>query len=119
MEKSFTFSGNIRRNSGGQIIVDKCESDQWHLRHSDTDTEQNRPLCRKTVETYLEGLVGKAGKLTVSIRFEEDCVGAVPQDEAHTAETVKVYVPLWTETCSPPGMLADAVIAALEDLDGN
>jgi hypothetical protein len=112
MEKTFTFSGNVRRNFGGQIIVDLCESDLDHHRHSVTDAEQNRPLCRKTVESCFDDLIGRAGALTVTVSFEENSQGAVPQTEVHTAETVKQKV-------AAVGAMEEAVIAALEQLDGN
>lgn len=111
MEKTFTFSGNLRRNNGGQIIADTCGSDRDHLRDSVTDLATNRPQCRKTVESCFDDVIGKAGKLVVTIRFEEDSVGALPDAElVHTAETVKHHT-------SPLGAIEEAVIAVLEQSD--
>jgi len=112
MEKTFTFLGRVRRNHGGQIIVDTCASDVDHLRESITDLVTNRPQCRKAVDSCFEDLIGKDGKVTVTVSFDGDWMGAVPGAEIHTAKTAKYYT-------TQPGAMEEAVIAALEDLDGN
>lgn len=111
MDKFFTVTGNIRKDHFGRIVVDSCPSDPDHLRDSKTDPDQNRPLCRKIVEEAFEGFLGKSGTLVMTISLKEEVVGAVPSGEIHTAVTVK-------NKSSSTGGLEEAVIAALEQLDG-
>jgi hypothetical protein len=111
MDKFFTGTGNIRKDHFGRIVIDNCPSDSEHLCDSKTDPVQNRPLCRKLVEEAFEGFLGKTGTLVLTISLKEESVGAVPT-ETHTAKTVKYSV-------AAPGALAEAVVAALEQLDGN
>jgi len=111
MDKFFSVTGNVRKDHFGRIVVDTCSSDPDHLRESRTDPARNRPLCRKLVEDAFEGFLGKTGTLVMTISLKEDSVGAIPGAEIHTAVTVQ------NKSCSTGG-LEEAVIAALEQLDG-
>lgn len=104
------FLGNIRRDNFGRIVVDLCSSDLKHLRDSKTDPIHNRPMCRRLIEEAFEPFVGRSGRLTLTVAFDEEAVGAVPQD-IFTATTREVDV-------APHGRIEEAVLTALEQVDG-
>lgn len=111
MDKFFSVTGNIRKDGFGRIVVDNCPSDPDHLCESKTDPVQNRPLCRKLVEEAFESFLGKKGTLVMTISLREDGLGAVPGAEIHTAKTAKY-------STVPAGAIEEAVLAALEHVDG-
>lgn len=69
----FIFNGNIRKDHFGRIVVDTCESDNAHLRKDGPlPPGDDRWRCRNLVEEALEHVVGKKGKLVVSVSVVED-----------------------------------------------
>lgn len=64
-----SFYGNIRKDHGGNIIIDTCDSDHDHLVNGETDPDTNKPVCRKALNHMFEELIGKSGTLTVRIEF--------------------------------------------------
>ena len=68
-----SFTGNVRRNHLGQIVIDTCESDGAHLRREGPLPEGwDRWRCRRLVEDAFQDMVGKRGTLVLRVEFFED-----------------------------------------------
>jgi hypothetical protein len=68
----FIFNGNVRKDDFGRIVVDTCESDGAHLRKDGPLPEgDDRWRCRNLVEQAFDHVVGKKGKLVVSVSLVE------------------------------------------------
>jgi hypothetical protein len=106
------FVGNVRKDNFGRIVVDSCESDVDHHLNSVAKPGDDRARCRRLVEEAFAGYVGRRGKMVIAITFEDEVVdGALPSD-VFTAVTRK-------HSIETPGQIVDAVIAALEHIDGD
>ena len=70
----FIKTGIIRRTAAGELVIDTCTSDGEHLSApADQTVEPPRRTCRDLWDEFMpKEWVGKMGRLTVHLSFEED-----------------------------------------------
>lgn len=88
----FFVEGYVREDGFGRIVIDRCPSDDEHLRSAPTDPEINKPSCRFLLEEFFtrgtaaEEMLGKKGLLRVSFDF-------IPEtDASEITHAIQKYV---------------------------
>ena len=119
MDKFFTFTGNIRKDHFGRIVVDTCPSDPSHLVDGVTDPVERRALCRKLIDDAFSDFLGKSGTLVLTISLRED-QAALPVAEM-SDQTTRQVLDAGAAEKKPAlsrSQLELSVLAAVEHVDG-